>query len=65
MNVSKETKEALEQMNIAIGALSEMAGALRKHLMANGFSRKEAVQICAKLVVAQMSPLSQDKNDEM
>lgn len=40
----------VNQLITAIGAVSEMAALMRDHLMANGFTRKEAVSITGQYV---------------
>lgn len=40
----------VNQLITAVGAISELAGLMRDHLMANGFTRKEAVNIAGQYV---------------
>lgn len=40
----------VNQIVTAVGAAAEIAGLMREHLMANGFTRKEAVNIAGQYV---------------
>lgn len=52
---NEEIKEKIEQLVTAIGATGELLGATRDSLTRNGFTREEAVDICAKLLVGVMT----------
>ena len=40
----------------AIGAVCEMAGIMRRHLLRNGFNRKEATQIVGAFICNILTP---------
>jgi hypothetical protein len=48
----------VNQLITAIGAVSELAALMRDHLMANGFTRKEAVNIAGQYVCTLCSKQS-------
>jgi hypothetical protein len=48
----------VNQLITAVGAVSEMAALMRDHLMANGFTRKEAVSIAGQYVCTLCSKQS-------
>ena len=43
--------ENIKNLINAIGSLAEMAGAMRDTLMANGFTREEAVKMAADFIL--------------
>ena len=45
----------VEEFVNAIGAMSEMVGIMREHLMRNGFTREEAVDIVKAYIIAVMT----------
>lgn len=49
--MTDETKKEIRAIMDGLGAICEIAGFLRKQLMANGFTRKESVAMCAEVLV--------------
>lgn len=60
---NEEIKDKIEQLVTAIGATGELLGATRDSLTRNGFTREEAVDICAKMLVGIMTNNGGAKND--
>lgn len=60
---NEEIQEKIEQLVTAIGATGELLGATRDSLTRNGFTREEAVDICAKLLVGIITNNGGAKND--
>ena len=46
---------------IAIGAAGELLGATRDSLLRNGFTREEAVDICAKMLLNMMKTKGEEE----
>lgn len=55
--------EDLKKFMNAIGAIAETAGLLRTTLMANGFTREEAVHICSETITTMLNPANNRKNN--
>ena len=45
----------------AIGAVCEMAGVMRRHLLRNGFNKKEATLIVGAFICNILTPNKEDK----
>lgn len=48
--------EKVKQAVLAMGALAEMCGELKRQLIKNGFTRKEANQLVSCYLVATVTP---------
>jgi len=50
-----EIKKKIDQLVTSIGATGEFLGVLRESLINNGFTRAEAVYICAQVLTGIMT----------
>lgn len=46
-----ETKKKIESLQISIGATAELLGFMRSQLITNGFTKEEAVGLCAVMLL--------------
>ena len=52
---NKEVEKKIEEVITSVGATGELLGVMRDALIKNGFTREEAVDICAKMIVGMLN----------
>ncbi len=52
--MNDDTKQQIEKLIMAVGSMAELMRLTRDSLMANGFTREEAVLMCTKLMEKMM-----------
>ena len=63
--MSEEAKRKIEEMITAVGAMGELLGEEREAFMRNGFTREEAVSLCAVILRCSFDQkYGGDSNDE-
>jgi hypothetical protein len=55
-------KEEARLAIVAMGALAELCGELKRQLIKNGFTQKEALELVARYITATVTP-NQNKED--
>lgn len=53
--MSDESREQIEQMINAVGALCELAGLLRKELIKQGFTKAESFKIVEQFMIGHLN----------
>lgn len=63
MDAKKIIEEKINQLITGIGAMAEFIGIMRNSLMANGFTREEAVAMCTAAMIAMITPNNKEKDE--
>ena len=58
-----EIDKKIEELQFAVGASSEFLRMTRESLMANGFTRTEAVAMCTALMLQMLNPNNAKGNE--